>query len=55
MSDAPERKNALGMAAIEPLVRALEAAAVDDGLGAVVLRGASQDFCSGAKAAAARN
>jgi 2-(1,2-epoxy-1,2-dihydrophenyl)acetyl-CoA isomerase len=45
--DRPERKNALDVASTEVLVRALEAAAVDDTTRVVVIRGGN-DFCSGA-------
>jgi 2-(1,2-epoxy-1,2-dihydrophenyl)acetyl-CoA isomerase len=46
--DRPERKNALDSAAIARVVRALELAAVDDSLRAIVLRSSSGDFCTGA-------
>jgi 2-(1,2-epoxy-1,2-dihydrophenyl)acetyl-CoA isomerase len=46
--DRPGRKNALGSAAVRRIVVALEEAAVDDGLRAVVITGAGPDFCSGA-------
>jgi 2-(1,2-epoxy-1,2-dihydrophenyl)acetyl-CoA isomerase len=46
--DRPARKNALDVAAIGRVVGALETAAVDDGLRAIVLRGAGDDFCAGA-------
>jgi 2-(1,2-epoxy-1,2-dihydrophenyl)acetyl-CoA isomerase len=46
--DRPERKNALDAAAIARIVDALEHAAVDDSLRAVVLRGAGDNFCAGA-------
>src|SRR5688572_13347347 len=44
--DRPTRKNALDVAAIDRVVRALEAAAVDDGLRVVVLSGTGDDFCA---------
>jgi 2-(1,2-epoxy-1,2-dihydrophenyl)acetyl-CoA isomerase len=46
--DRPARKNALDEAAIARIVDALEAAAVDDSLRAIVVRGAGDDFCTGA-------
>jgi 2-(1,2-epoxy-1,2-dihydrophenyl)acetyl-CoA isomerase len=46
--DRPERKNALDVGAIGRIVGALEAAATDESLRAVVLRGAGDDFCAGA-------
>ena len=46
--DRPERKNALDVATIRSIIAELERAATDDGLRAVVLRGAGPDFCSGA-------
>ena len=46
--DRPERKNALDPAAIARVVLALERAAVDDSLRAIVLRSSSDDFCTGA-------
>jgi 2-(1,2-epoxy-1,2-dihydrophenyl)acetyl-CoA isomerase len=46
--DRPERKNALDPPAIERIVHALELAAVDDSLRAIVLRSSSGDFCTGA-------
>jgi 2-(1,2-epoxy-1,2-dihydrophenyl)acetyl-CoA isomerase len=46
--DRPERKNALDPAAIVRVVDALEHAAVDDSLRAIVLRSSSADFCAGA-------
>jgi 2-(1,2-epoxy-1,2-dihydrophenyl)acetyl-CoA isomerase len=46
--DRPERKNALDVASITEIVRALESAATDDSLRAIVLRGAGDDFCAGA-------
>jgi 2-(1,2-epoxy-1,2-dihydrophenyl)acetyl-CoA isomerase len=44
----PERRNALDQATVESLVEALEAAAVDDELRAVVLSGTGDHFCAGA-------
>jgi len=46
--DRPERKNALDPPAIARIVHALELAAVDDSLRAIVLRSSSGDFCTGA-------
>ena len=46
--DRPERKNALDVPAITRIVRALEAAAVDDSLRVVVLGSSGDDFCAGA-------
>jgi 2-(1,2-epoxy-1,2-dihydrophenyl)acetyl-CoA isomerase len=46
--DRPERKNALAPAAIDRIVRALEAAAVDETLRAIVLRSSNDEFCAGA-------
>lgn len=46
--DRPERRNALGPAAVALLIETLEAAAVDDGLRVVALSSRGPDFCSGA-------
>ena len=46
--DRPERKNALDVATIGRIVEALEAAATDESLRAIVLRGTGDDFCAGA-------
>ena len=46
--DRPERKNALDVATIGQIVDALEAAATDESLRAIVLRGTGDDFCAGA-------
>jgi 2-(1,2-epoxy-1,2-dihydrophenyl)acetyl-CoA isomerase len=46
--DRPARKNALDTAAIARIVAALESAATDDSLRAVVLAGTGADFCAGA-------
>ena len=46
--DRPERKNALHSAAIVRMVATLEAAATDDALRAVIIRGSGDNFCSGA-------
>ena len=46
--DRPARKNALDDAAVERIVRALEAAAVDERARVIVVRGAGDDFCTGA-------
>ena len=44
----PARKNALDVAAVQRIVAALESAATDDALRAVVLTGSGSDFCAGA-------
>lgn len=44
----PDRRNALDRGLVEALHRELEAAGEDPGVRVVVLRGAGQDFCSGA-------
>jgi 2-(1,2-epoxy-1,2-dihydrophenyl)acetyl-CoA isomerase len=44
----PERRNSLSSAAIRRIIAALEAAATDDRLRAVLITGAGPDFCSGA-------
>lgn len=46
--DRPSRRNALSHAMIDELVTVLTAAATDDALRAVHVRGAGPDFCSGA-------
>jgi 2-(1,2-epoxy-1,2-dihydrophenyl)acetyl-CoA isomerase len=46
--DRPARRNSLDAAAIARIVAALEAAATDDSLRAVLLAGAGADFCAGA-------
>jgi 2-(1,2-epoxy-1,2-dihydrophenyl)acetyl-CoA isomerase len=46
--DRPERKNALDVASITDVIRALESAATDEALRAIVLRSAGEDFCAGA-------
>lgn len=46
--DRPARRNALSAGMVAALVTALEDAAVDDTLRAVLLRGAGTDFCAGA-------
>jgi 2-(1,2-epoxy-1,2-dihydrophenyl)acetyl-CoA isomerase len=46
--DRPARKNSLGPAAVRRIIDALETAATDDSLRAVLLTGAGADFCSGA-------
>src|SRR5689334_2391985 len=43
----PERRNALNDTSMAALVKALEQAATDDGLRAVLLEGSGRDFCSG--------
>jgi enoyl-CoA hydratase/carnithine racemase len=45
--DRPARRNALGTASMQALSRALEAAAGDPAIGAVVLAGAPPAFCAG--------
>ncbi|GAA2734730.1 enoyl-CoA hydratase/isomerase family protein [Actinocorallia aurantiaca] len=45
--DSPGRRNALDDTSMEGLIRTLEAASTDDGLRAVLLTGAGDDFCSG--------
>jgi 2-(1,2-epoxy-1,2-dihydrophenyl)acetyl-CoA isomerase len=46
--DRPDRKNSLGPDAMRALVEALESAATDDSLRAVMLTATGSDFCSGA-------
>jgi 2-(1,2-epoxy-1,2-dihydrophenyl)acetyl-CoA isomerase len=46
--DRPERKNALDVASIGAIVEALESAATDESLRAVLLRSTGPDFCAGA-------
>ncbi len=46
--DRPERKNALAVEAIERIIDALQRAAVDDSLRAVLIRTSGDDFCAGA-------
>jgi 2-(1,2-epoxy-1,2-dihydrophenyl)acetyl-CoA isomerase len=46
--DRPSRRNSLSHSMIEALVRALTDAATDDSLRAIHIRGAGDDFCSGA-------
>ncbi|HET6949174.1 MAG TPA: enoyl-CoA hydratase-related protein [Acidimicrobiales bacterium] len=46
--DRPERRNSLAVGAIGRIVAALEAAAVDESLRAVVVRSTGRDFCAGA-------
>jgi 2-(1,2-epoxy-1,2-dihydrophenyl)acetyl-CoA isomerase len=46
--DRPRRRNSLTHLMIESLVQALTEAATDDSLRAIHLRGAGDDFCSGA-------
>jgi 2-(1,2-epoxy-1,2-dihydrophenyl)acetyl-CoA isomerase len=46
--DRPSRKNSLDAGAVRRIVTALEAAATDDSLRAVLLAGRGADFCSGA-------
>ncbi|WP_232464790.1 enoyl-CoA hydratase [Bordetella genomosp. 8] len=45
--DRPERRNALSLPLYESLLVALQAAARDDEIGAVVLTGAGPSFCAG--------
>lgn len=51
--DRPERKGSLDVAAVRRLVHALEAAATDDTLRAVLLTSSGDDFCTGADVVAA--
>lgn len=44
----PQRKNALDVSAVAAVIRALEAAAVDDDLRVIVFEGRGGHFCSGA-------
>ncbi len=44
----PEKRNALNSALVGELKDALHTAEADDGLRAIVIRGAGKDFCSGA-------
>ncbi|MEE6137806.1 enoyl-CoA hydratase-related protein [Mycobacterium sp. 050128] len=53
--DRPQRRNSLTHLMIEALVRALTEAAADDSLRAIHLRGAGEDFCSGADWVATNN
>jgi len=46
--DRPRRKNALDVAAVDRIIDALERAAMDDSLRVVLVRGAGDDFCTGA-------
>jgi 2-(1,2-epoxy-1,2-dihydrophenyl)acetyl-CoA isomerase len=46
--DRPERKNALGVGAIRRIVVALEEAAIDESLRAVLVASTGPDFCAGA-------
>ncbi len=45
--NAPERRNALNDASVAAFIEALEQAATDDGLRAVLLEGSGGNFCSG--------
>jgi 2-(1,2-epoxy-1,2-dihydrophenyl)acetyl-CoA isomerase len=45
--DRPDRRNAMSAEMVASLVDALEKAAIDDSLRAVVVAGAGEDFCSG--------
>ncbi len=45
--DSPGRRNTLDDTSMEGLIRALEAASTDDGVRAVLLTGAGDDFCAG--------
>ncbi|RAY16276.1 enoyl-CoA hydratase/isomerase family protein [Actinomadura craniellae] len=45
--DRPDRRNVLDDTSMAALVRNLEGAATDDGLRAVLLSGAGEDFCGG--------
>src|SRR5262245_30905679 len=46
--DRPDRRNALDMGSVREIIEALESAAIDESLRAVLLRGAGEDFCTGA-------
>ena len=46
--DRPDHKNALDASTVRDLVRALEDAATDDSLRAILVTGAGPDFCAGA-------
>lgn len=46
--DRPERKNALDVVAIRRIVEALEQAATNDSLRAILVRSTGSDFCAGA-------
>ena len=46
--DRPTRRNSLTPAAVRAIIEALEVAATDDGLRAVLLTSSGPDFCSGA-------
>jgi len=46
--DRPDRKGSLDQAAVLRLIDALESAATDDGLRAILLSSTGDDFCSGA-------
>jgi 2-(1,2-epoxy-1,2-dihydrophenyl)acetyl-CoA isomerase len=46
--DRPERKNALGVEVIRRIIGALEDAALDDSVRAVLIRSTGEDFCAGA-------
>lgn len=45
--DRPERRNALSLALRSAIISALEAAALDDQVGAVVISGSGEHFCAG--------
>ena len=45
--DSPTRRNALDDTSMSALIKNLEAAAIDDELRVILLRGAGGDFCSG--------
>ncbi len=53
--DRPSRRNSLSHSMIASLVAELSAAAVDDGLRAILIQGAGDDFCSGADWVAAND
>lgn len=46
--DATERRNAMNLALVDEMVAAVERAAGDDGVGALVVTGAGSAFCAGA-------
>lgn len=47
VNNAPEQRNAFGMDFYDAMIPALEGAASDDGVGAVVISGAGGFFCAG--------
>ena len=47
INNAPEQRNAFGLDFYDEMIPALESAAADDGVGAVVISGAGGFFCAG--------